>query len=99
MSRCHTRGSIVGARKRPYFLTFSFIFARFGRFACFGRFGGFVAVVSAVSLVSVVSLRPFRFVVSGFSTCRHELVKLPVDVHSYVYNLFSGNCNDAWNIS
>ena len=41
-------------------------FARFGRFACFGRFGGFV---SLVSLVSVVSFRPFRFVVSGFSTC------------------------------
>ena len=32
-------------------------FARFGRF---GRFGGFV---------SLVSFRPFRFVVSGFSTC------------------------------
>ena len=27
----------------PYFLTFSFIFARFGRFA---RFGGFVSAVS-----------------------------------------------------
>ena len=40
MSRCHTRESIVGARKRPYFLTFSFIFARF---ACFG---GFVSAVS-----------------------------------------------------
>ena len=40
MSRCHTRGSMVGVRKRPYFLTFSFIFARFGRF---GRFGGFVS--------------------------------------------------------
>ena len=61
MSRCHTRGYIVNARKRPYFLTFSFIFARFGRFACFGGF---------VSVVSVVSFRPFRFVVSGFSTCR-----------------------------
>ena len=66
MSQCHTRESIVGARKRPYFLTFSFIFARFGRFgcfACFSHFGGFV------SLVSVVSFRPFHFVVSGFSTC------------------------------
>ena len=28
-----------------------------------------VLVVSVVSLVSVVSFRPFRFVVSGFSTC------------------------------
>ena len=46
MSRCHTRGSIVGERKRPYFLTFSFIFARFCRFACFGRFGGFARFVS-----------------------------------------------------
>ena len=36
------------------------------RFARCGRFGGFV---SLVSLVSVVSFRPFRFVVSGFSTC------------------------------
>ena len=62
----HTSIYIVGARKRPCFLTFSFIFARFGRFACFGGFGGFV---SLVSLVSVVSFRPFRFVVSGFSTC------------------------------
>ena len=26
-------------------------------------------MVSVVSLVSVVSFRPFRFVVSGFSTC------------------------------
>ena len=58
MSRCHTRGSIVGAKKRPYFLTFSSIFARFGPFARFGRFacfGGFV------SLVSVVSFRCFGF--------------------------------------
>ena len=61
MSRCHTRGSIVGARQRPYFLTFSFIFARFG------RFGGFV---------SVVSFRPFRFVVSGVSTCHQKCIKL-----------------------
>ena len=37
MSPCHTRGSIVGARKRPYFLTFSFIFARFGRFVSLFR--------------------------------------------------------------
>ena len=28
-----------------------------------------VSAVSVVSLVSVVSFRPFRFVVSGFSTC------------------------------
>ena len=56
-----------GAReiKAVIFLTFSFISARFGRFACFGRFGGFVSVVS---LVLAVSFRPFRFVVSGFST-------------------------------
>ena len=40
---------------------FTYHFARFGRFARF---------VSLVSLVSVVSFRPFRFVVSGFSTCR-----------------------------
>ena len=38
----HTSIYIVGARKRPYFLTFSFLFARFGRFVsavsfrCFG---------------------------------------------------------------
>ena len=51
ISRCHTRGSIVGAGKRPYFLTFSFIFARFGHFACFGRFARFV---SAVSLFGVL---------------------------------------------
>ena len=56
----HTSIYIVGARKKEYFLTFSFIFARFG------RFGGFVSVVS------VVSFRPFRFVVSGFSTCLCE---------------------------
>ena len=69
MSRCHTLSwwvVVVGARKRSYFVTFTFIFARFGRFACFGRF---VSVASVVSLVSVVSFRPFRFVVSGFSTC------------------------------
>ena len=46
ISRCHTRGSIVGAGKRPYFLTFSFIFARFGHFACFGRFARFVSAIS-----------------------------------------------------
>ena len=45
MSRCHTRGSIVGARQRPYFLTFSFIFARFG------RFGGFVSAVLEVCVL------------------------------------------------
>ena len=75
MSRCHTRGSIVDiVGARSHFLTFSFIFARFarfGRFACFGGFGGFV---SLVSLVSVVSFRPFRFVVSGFCTCRAEVI-------------------------
>ena len=73
MSRCHTLSwcvVVVGARKRSYFVTFTFIFARFGRFACFGNFGGFVSFVSVVSVVSVVSFRPFRFVVSGFSTCQ-----------------------------
>ena len=60
-SRCHTRGFLVGARYiKVVFLTFSFIFA------CSGRLGGFVSVVS------VVSFRPFRFVVSGFSTCLLE---------------------------
>ena len=68
MSRCHTRGSIVGARKSPYFLTFSFSFARFGRFS---GFVSAVLLVLVVSVVSVVSFRPFRFVVSGFSTCQH----------------------------
>ena len=69
MSRCHTR--IVGARSGCdnfnffiYLLTILFVsvvsFWRF-RFARFARF---------VSLVSVVSFRPFRFVVSGFSTCQ-----------------------------
>ena len=56
--------------KAVIFLTFSFIFARFGRFACFGRFDGFVSVVS---IVSVVSFRPFRFVVTGVSTCQFGL--------------------------
>ena len=55
--------------ERPYFLTFSFIFARFCRFACFGRFSGFVSLVSVVSFRSFRSFRWFRFVVSGFSTC------------------------------
>ena len=54
VSRCHTRETIVGARYKSYFLTFSFIFARFG------RFGGFVSAVSLVSLVSVVSVVSFR---------------------------------------
>ena len=72
MSRCHARAcgfqgceaAIVSHRDQGRnFLTFPFISARFG------RFGGFVSVVSVVSLVSVVSFRPFRFVVSGFSTC------------------------------
>ena len=49
-----------------------FRFRRFARFGCFGRFGGFV---SLVSLVSVVSFRPFRFVVSGFSTCLNKAVR------------------------
>ena len=57
----HTSIYIVGARKRPYFLTFSFIFARFGRFACFGRFGGFGGFVSVVSMVSFRSFRSFRW--------------------------------------
>ena len=69
MSRCHTRIYSWCEIKAVFFLTFSFIFARFGRFACFGRFGGFVSVVSVVSLVPVVSFRPFRFVVLGFITC------------------------------
>ena len=69
-------GSIFDARKRPSFL---FIFARFGRFGRFGIFGGFVSVVSVVSLVSVVSFRSFqwfRFVVSGFSTCHQDSLKM-----------------------
>ena len=50
-----------------YFCTFrSFRWFRFGRFACFGGF------FSLISLVSVVSFRPFRFVVSGFRTCRNR---------------------------
>ena len=51
----------------PVFFNFFIYFGRFagfGGFACFGRFARFV------SLVSVVSFRPFRFVVSGYSTCR-----------------------------
>ena len=32
----------------------------------------FVSVVALVSVVSVVSFRPFRFVVSGFSTCPND---------------------------
>ena len=54
-------------------LAFLFRFARFGRFGCFG---GFVSVVSAVSLVS---FRWFRFVGSGFSTCRQEYPTDPLD--------------------
>ena len=51
---------------KSYFLTFSFIFARFG------RFGGFVLLVS---LVSVVSFRSFRFgrFVSLFRVLVHAL--------------------------
>ena len=46
---------------------------RFGRFACFGGFvslflDGFVALVSMVSFARFGFA--FRFVVSGFSTCR-----------------------------
>ena len=52
--------------KKAVFLNFSFIFARFG------RFGGFV---SDVSVVSLVSFQPFRFVVSGFSTCQNKMLK------------------------
>ena len=44
-----------------------FRFACFGGFVCFGRF---VSLVSVVSVVAVVLFRSFRFVVSGFSTCR-----------------------------
>ena len=73
MSRCHTCGYSWCKVKVVFFnFNFSFIFACFGRFACFARFGGFVSVVSLVSVVSVVSFRPFRFVVSGFSTCLSE---------------------------
>ena len=55
------------------FLTFPFISARFGRFGGFGRFGRFGRFGSFArfgGFVSAVSFRPFRFVVSGFSTCR-----------------------------
>ena len=58
MSRYHTCVSIVGARKRLYFSTFSFIFARFGGFACFGRFSRFAGFGS---FVSAVSFRCFGF--------------------------------------
>ena len=47
-------------------LAILFCFARFGRFGCFGGF---------VSVISLVSFRWFRFVVSGFSTCRFESVQ------------------------
>ena len=57
MSRCHTRETIVGARQKSHFLTFSFIFARFG---CFGGFVSTVSLVSLVSVVSVVSVVSFR---------------------------------------
>ena len=82
MSRCHTRGSIVGARKRPYFFTFSFIFARFG------RFGGFVSVVSLVSLVSVVSFRPFRFVVSVLVHANSEACLDLSDIKTLICNIY-----------
>ena len=52
---------------------------RFGGFARFGGFGCFVSVVSVVSVVSAVSFRWFRFVVSGFSTCRQYLPILPTE--------------------
>lgn len=47
------------------FLLFSDYFTCFGRFACFGGF------------VSVVSLRWSLFVVSGFSTCHLDYLRLP----------------------
>ena len=50
---------------RVVFFNFNLSFT----FACFGRFVSAVSLVSLVSVVSVVSFRPFRFVVSGFSTC------------------------------
>ena len=74
-SGCHSNVTEI---KAVIFLTFPFIFARFGRFGGFGRFGRFGGFgrfgrfVSVVPLVSVVSFRPFRFVVSGFSTCRFQ---------------------------
>ena len=70
-SGCHSNVTEI---KAVIFLTFPFIFARFGRFGGFARFGRFGGFVSVVSLVSVVSFRPFRFVVSGFSTCRTSQV-------------------------
>ena len=50
----------------------------FSRF-CFARFGGFSGFVS---LVSVVSFRWFRFVVSGFSTCR-DLIRFEFESQAY----------------
>ena len=59
--------SVVSAVSFRWFRPF-----RFGGFARFGGFGCFVSVVSVVSVVSAVSFRWFRFVVSGFSTCRQD---------------------------
>ena len=45
-----------------------------------------------VSLVSVVSFRPFRFVVSGFSTCQNEEVqKQKLNPYQTVTSLISSN--------
>ena len=65
-SGCHGKVTEIKAVIFSLLHLFTYNFPRFGRFACFGRF---VSAVSLVSVVSVVSFRPFRFVVSGFSTC------------------------------
>ena len=57
--------------KRLFVSVVSFRSFRWFRSFRFARFGGFGGFVSLVSLVSVISFRWFRFVVSGFSTCRH----------------------------
>ena len=55
MSRCHTRGSIVDiVGARSHFLTFSFIFARFG------RFGGFVSLFRVLVHADVLEARIVR---------------------------------------
>ena len=63
-SGCQNRSSFL------QFLTFSFIYLLFCYFLSFRlfRWFRFVRLDGFVSLVSVVSLRPFRFVVLGFST-------------------------------
>ena len=60
MSRCHTRGSIVGARKRPYFFNFFIYFS----------------LVSVVSFRSFPSFRWFRFgrFVSLFRVLVHPIL-------------------------